>query len=373
MDRVDHQQRRSNIVFGILFLVSMGLFGRILLPFVMPVLLGMFLTVLVRPAHDWLCGHTGHRRVLCAALSTIGVLLLIVVPVALVAFFVGRELLGLLDQVHRMIDHPGFLRRAADRLPDSLQRVLQPALSAPHSSSAVMAAVASSASLLKQLFDASTALAIDVFLMAVSMYYFFLDGRRFYAETARLFPMDRRYLDAFAKEFKDVAYAIVYGNTLTAVLQGLIGFAGLLIARVPHAPVWGAAMIAVAMIPVGGTALVWLPIGIVLLATGHVGAGIFLLAWGALLVSTIDNLVRPRLAGSRMTLHPLLVFLSMFGGLAVFGLMGLLVGPLIAAIFMAMVRIYRRDFVGAAREAAERITGPRPSRAAAEPPTLHPH
>ncbi|MFL5318012.1 MAG: AI-2E family transporter, partial [Myxococcaceae bacterium] len=67
--------------------------------------------------------------------------------------------------------------------------------------------------------------------------------------------------------------------------------------------------------------------------------------WGALLVSTVDNIVRPRLAGSRMHMHPLLVFLSMFGGLAVVGVMGLVVGPLMAAFVMAMVRIYRRDFL----------------------------
>jgi predicted PurR-regulated permease PerM len=75
-------------------------------------------------------------------------------------------------------------------------------------------------------------------------------------------------------------------------------------------------------------------------------------------VSTVDNLLRPKLCGSRLSLHPLLVFLSMFGGLAVFGMMGLLVGPLIASLFMAMVRIYRRDFLGMGGEAAARAVPP---------------
>ena len=76
--------------------------------------------------------------------------------------------------------------------------------------------------------------------------------------------------------------------------------------------------------------------------------GGFLLAWGALIVSALDNLLRPRLCGTRIAIHPLLVFVSMFGGLYVFGVMGLLLGPLIAAIFMAMVRIWRRDFLAPA-------------------------
>ena len=79
---------------------------------------------------------------------------------------------------------------------------------------------------------------------------------------------------------------------------------------------------------------------------GETSEAIFLATWGALVVGTVDNFIRPRLCGSRMALHPLLVFLSMFGGVAVFGMMGLLVGPLIASLFMAMVRIYRRDFLG---------------------------
>jgi len=159
-------------------------------------------------------------------------------------------------------------------------------------------------------------------------------------------PLDKRYIQAFAQEFTDVAHAIVYGNTITAFVQGAMGMVGLMLAKVPHAGVWGAAMVLVSLVPVGGTALVWGPIGAVLVMTGKVNEGVFLLAWGAFVVGSIDNVIRPKLCGSRMALHPLLVFLSMFGGLAVFGMMGLLVGPLIASLFMAMVRIYRRDFLG---------------------------
>ena len=202
-----------------------------------------------------------------------------------------------------------------------------------------------SAGVVRDVLGAGTELAIDVFLMTVSMYYFFLDGRRIYSETARAIPLERRYLDAFAKEFKDVAWAIMYGNTLTAVLQGLLGLIGLTIAGAPQPAVWAMAMVVFAIIPIGGTALVWVPLSAALVIGGRHAEGLFLFGWGALVVSTVDNVVRPRLCGHRMTLHPLLVFLSMFGGLAVFGVMGLLIGPLIAAIFMAMVRIYRRDFL----------------------------
>ncbi|HYO52532.1 AI-2E family transporter, partial [Archangium sp.] len=329
-----------------LFVLALILFSRILLPFLMPVLLGGFLVVLFRPLQGVLF-RTRLRRYpsLCAGLSTLAVFLLILVPLSGVGWLVAREVLGLVEHAQELLDRVEQQQLAAS-LPRGLRRYVPANLQGSQTEQALVGAMASGASVLKDLLGAGTELIIDLFLMTVAMYYFFLDGRRLWAEATQLIPLDKRYIRAFAQEFTDVAHAIVYGNTITAFVQGALGMVGLLLAKVPHAGVWGAAMVLVALVPVGGTAFVWGPIGVVLLMAGKVNEGVFLLAWGAFVVGSIDNVVRPRLCGSRMALHPLLVFLSMFGGLAVFGMMGLLVGPLIASLFMAMVRIYRRDFLG---------------------------
>ena len=351
-------KRWSNLIFAGLFALALILFSRILLPFLMPVLLGGFLVVLFRPLQDVLF-RTRLRRSpsLCAGLSTMAVFLLILVPLALVGWLVAREVLGMLEHSHELLERVDLRQQLMASLPRGLQRF---ASAVPHGSEteqALMDAMAGGSSIAKELLGAGTALAVDLFLMAVAMYYFFLDGRRLWFEATQLIPLDKRYIQAFAQEFTDVAHAVVYGNTITAFVQGGLGTVGLMLARVPHAGVWGAAMVLVAMVPVGGTALIWGPIGALLVLTGKVNEGVFLLAWGAFVVSSIDNVLRPKLCGSRMALHPLLVFLSMFGGLAVFGMMGLLVGPLIASIFMAMVRIYRRDFLGL-RSAPRELVAP---------------
>jgi predicted PurR-regulated permease PerM len=85
--------------------------------------------------------------------------------------------------------------------------------------------------------------------------------------------------------------------------------------------------------------------GLYLLMTHQAAAGLFILGWGAVMVGVVDNLARPRICSARMAVHPLIVFVTMFGGFAVFGMMGLLVGPLVASLFMSMIRIYRRDFL----------------------------
>ncbi|HZH16411.1 MAG TPA: AI-2E family transporter [Archangium sp.] len=339
-------KRWSNLIFAGLFALALILFSRILLPFLMPVLLGGFLVVLFRPLQDVLF-RTRLRSCpsLCAGLSTLAVFLLILVPLAVVGWLVAREVLGLLEHSQVLLDRMEQQQLAAS-LPRGLRRFVPAHLHGSQTEEAVLGAMTNGASVVKDVLGAGTELIIDLFLMAVAMYYFFLDGRRLWAESTQLVPLDKRYIQAFAQEFTDVAHAIVYGNTITAFVQGAMGMVGLMLAKVPHAGVWGAAMVLVSLVPVGGTALVWGPIGAVLVMAGKVNEGVFLLAWGAFVVGSIDNVIRPKLCGSRMALHPLLVFLSMFGGLAVFGMMGLLVGPLIASLFMAMVRIYRRDFLG---------------------------
>jgi predicted PurR-regulated permease PerM len=342
-------RRWSNYIFAGLFVLALILFSRIILPFLMPVLLGGFLVVLFVPVYDSFCQRTRQRRELSAALATTVVFLLILVPIAAIGWMVARELLGLADRAQDLLDQVDLRRQFLTSLPRGIRRYVRLDPEGQHMERLLSAAAAGGASVLKEVLEAGTELVVDLFLMTVAMYYFFLDGRRLVAEVTRLVPLDRRYISAFCHEFTDVAYAIVYGNTVTGIIQGALGFVGLLIAKVPHAGVWGAAMVLVSLIPVGGTGLIWGPIGVILIVTGKVSEGIFLLAWGTFLVGSIDNVIRPKLVGARMTLHPLLVFLSMFGGLAVFGMMGLLVGPLIASIFMAMVRIYRRDFLAKAQ------------------------
>ena len=339
-------KRCSNLIFAGLFVLALVLFSRILLPFLMPVLLGGFLVVLFQPLQQRLLRtRLKSSPSLCAGVSTLAVFTLLLVPLVVVGWMVVREVLDLMEHAQGVLDQADLRERMLAGLPRGLHRYAS-ALQGTRTEEALNGAMSNGMVVLSNLLGAGTELIVDLFLMMVAMYYFFLDGRRLWNDGTQLIPLDKRYIQAFAKEFTDVAHAIIYGNTLTSLVQGALGLVGLLLVKVPHAGVWGAAMVIVAMVPVGGTALVWGPIAAVLLMMGKVNEGIFLLAWGAFVVGSIDNIIRPRLCGSRMALHPLLVFLSMFGGMAVFGMMGLLVGPLIASLFMAMVRIYRRDFLG---------------------------
>jgi predicted PurR-regulated permease PerM len=322
----------SNAIFGVLFALALFLFARIMAPFVVPLLLSGFVVVLFQPVHARLVRLLPRRPARSAALSTLLVFTLLFLPLSAVGYVAGRELVEV---------------AATGHVPESVMRHLKTELSLVDIQSALWGALSSGASLLGTLLGAGATFVIHTVLMIICTYYFFLDGRRLLCELTELVPINARYTESFFKEFRDVAYAMVYGNTATAVIQGALGGVGLWLAGVQRPLVWALAMTVLALIPIGGTALVWAPAALFLWLTGRAADAVFLLAWGALVVSTADNLLRPRLCSTRLTLHPLLVFLSIFGGLAVVGAMGLLIGPLIASLLMAMIRIYRRDFLGA--------------------------
>ncbi|WP_366935179.1 AI-2E family transporter, partial [Pyxidicoccus fallax] len=198
------------------------LFSRILLPFLMPVLLGGFLVVLFMPVQDYLCQKLRGRKSLSAGLSTLTVFLLILAPLALVGWMVARELLQFVGQAQDLLEQVDLRHQFASSLPRGLSRYIRFDPESAETERALVTAVTGGAALLKDVVSAGAELVINMFLMTVAMYYFFLDGRRLVSEVMRLIPLDRRYFEAFSREFTDVAYAIVYGNTVTAIIQGAV-------------------------------------------------------------------------------------------------------------------------------------------------------
>jgi predicted PurR-regulated permease PerM len=336
-----------------LFGLALVLLFRIVSSFLIPVMLGGFLVVLCHPLYDALAARGRLSPSLAAMLSTGAVLVAIFLPLGLMGYWVGTELVALSADGRAMLARPDFHEALRQHLPPFVSQVLTAIdPSGQKVDAALTGMLQDGGRVITSLIQTTTELAAGAFLMIITMYYLFMDGRRLFAELVRTVPLKPAYLHHFAREFRDVAHAMIYGTAVTAVLQGLTGYVGLLLAHVPHPHLWAVVMLAVAFIPVGGTALVWGPAAIYLSVNGHLAQGLFLAAWGVGMVGVMDNLLRPRLCGSKLDLHPLLVFLSMFGGFEVFGMAGLLIGPLVASLFMAMVHIYREDFLKPARARA---------------------
>ena len=182
---------------------------------------------------------------------------------------------------------------------------------------------------------------VKAFFVVFTMYYLFRDGDKIVSKLPAALPLERQQSKAIITRTSEVVSASVYGIVVIASLQGLLGGLAFWILGIPSPLLWAVLMTFVCMIPVLGSFLVWLPWSIFLFANGHVTKGILLVLWGALVISTIDNFLRPKWMKNQTRLHELLVFFSVLGGISVFGLLGIVLGPVVLAITLGLLQTFR--------------------------------
>jgi len=188
-------------------------------------------------------------------------------------------------------------------------------------------------------------LLLGLFIMFFVMFYGFREGQGFITYLKELLPLETGLKDSLFHQMRTVTQAVLYGQVLTAVIQGALGGLGLLVCGVPNALFWGAIMMITAFLPLLGTPLIWVPAGVGLIMDGSMTRGILLLIYGATIVMNIDNFLRPRLVSGRSNVHPVLILIGVLGGLRVFGFVGMLVGPLVMAILVALIKFYEQNYM----------------------------
>lgn len=184
----------------------------------------------------------------------------------------------------------------------------------------------------------------NLFITMFTMFYFFIDGERILKRLRHLSPVRSEYQEIILNRFLLIFRATILGTILIGLIQGSFGALTLLIFGIKSWPVWGFIMIFLAIIPMAGTWLVLIPAGIIQIIIGNVWHGIGIILCSTLIVSNIDNLLRPRIVGHGAKMHDLLIFFSTLGGLSLFGVTGFIIGPIIASFFITMVDIYEIEF-----------------------------
>ncbi len=188
---------------------------------------------------------------------------------------------------------------------------------------------------------------IDIFIFIIFLFYFLRDGGRFVEFTKKLLPLDKKHQAHLYKKTQDTIYGVLYGQFLTAFVQGAIGAIVFYILGISAPIFWGVVMMFVSIVPIG-TWIVWLPASLSLvfegIATGNnviIWKGGILIILGVFIISTVDNFIKPYLIGTKAKIHTAIIIIGIFGGLKLFGLIGIFIGPLILTLLLAFFEIYK--------------------------------
>ncbi len=183
-------------------------------------------------------------------------------------------------------------------------------------------------------------LIVNFLIMIFIMFYLFRDGDILVKRAKEVLPLKEEKKKILFKRLSKASYAIIYGHIVTALIQGVIGTIGFYIIGVPSPLLWGLIMTILALIPFVGTPVVWIPVGLMQILLGNFATGVAVLLYGALIISSVDNFIKPKIIGERARVHPALVLLGVIGGLKMFGFIGFIIGPLILTTLIIFLDLH---------------------------------
>jgi predicted PurR-regulated permease PerM len=334
--------------FFLLVALTTLAFFALIRSFLMPVFWAAVLATVFYPLQRRYVAALGGRRALAALATILTILGLVVLPLVLVGLALSREAVLLQEQVTSgAIDLQAplrFIRRITPLVSDYLGRF-------GVDLDAIMQRLSNAAVAVTQ-FIASRALAIgqDVlrftvlfFLMLYVLFFFLRDGSRLVATLIRVLPLgDARERQLLAK-FAEVARATIKGTLVVGIVQGAIGGVLFWVLGIPAPVFWGTVMAVFSVLPAVGPGLIWGPAAIIFLGMGEIVKGMVLIAAGVLIIGLVDNLLRPILVGRDTQIPDYFVLLATLGGLAVFGISGFVIGPVIAAFFLVVWEMFARE------------------------------
>jgi predicted PurR-regulated permease PerM len=340
--------QRATLIFLCLVLLALIPFAwKIAQPFGTSFVLACVLGMMVDPLHQKI-GVKIRKPGLAALVCTLLTLLVVVIPLSLAGLALTRELRSAYAKFSQMsVDEGGWQALASqttDRalstigryLPVEQEKLREEAITHLKDAAGSMLNMAGAA------FGGVTASLVTGFGVMILLYFVLRHGRYWLAESHSLLPLDRATTESILRTVHDTIVANVNGLLAVAAAQGFLLGLGFLILGQPSPVTWGMIGSLASMIPVVGIVLVWAPFVIGLAVMGSYGKAALLLGWSVLVVGSVDNVIRPLVVRGRVNQNPMLIVLSIIGGTAAFGAMGLLIGPVVVSLVIALVTEIRK-------------------------------
>ncbi|GMV20329.1 MAG: UPF0118 membrane protein [Acidimicrobiia bacterium] len=338
----DTQFRKAFLVFLVVSL-TVGLLI-VLQGFLMTIVVAAVMAGLLYPAYIWLCRAFGGRRGAAAGVTLLFAFLLIVGPLLGIVSLVVSQAANIVDNirptVERSINEPTYLDRLLRELP-GYEYV------APYRQQILTTAgdvVSSIGRFLMNSLQSGTrgtvTFLFHFFIVLYTVFFLLMDGPGMLRAILDHLPLHADEKQLLTDRFMSVTRATIRGTIIIGIIQGSLAGVAFWVFGIPNAAFWTVVMVVMSILPVIGAAIVWVPAAIILFATGAVGKAIGLAIFCGLVVGSVDNLLRPRLVGRDTRMHDLVILFSTLGGLAVFGPLGFIIGPVLAGLFVTGWQIF---------------------------------
>lgn len=343
--KVSFSTMRSIVFFGLITLLTIAMLY-LVLPFIYPLFWAAIIGILFYPVYHKLYLWFHKHDSLASLTTLVMVLVIIFLPLTILSVLLVNESLelytsvsqtGIFSNVEGTVEGASSFFEKTSLAPylDSVKTEWT-----TYASEATRKLSGSLFTAIKSVSQNSLRFMFMFFIMFYALYYFFKDGPTILKRIQHLSPLGDQYEEMLFEKFKSTIRATMKSTFIVGGVQGFIGGIMFWITGIEGALLWGVIMGALSVIPAIGSFIVWLPAGIIMLAFGQIWQGLTILLVGALIISTIDNFLRPPLVGKDIQMHPMIVLLSTLGGIALFGISGFVIGPIIAALYISMVSIY---------------------------------
>ncbi|MBI5221858.1 MAG: AI-2E family transporter [Candidatus Magasanikbacteria bacterium] len=339
---MDFLKMRHFLFFVLLAGVTYGFFA-ILKPFFYPLFWAAILASIFYPFYKKINKKIKSPN-LSSAMTLVLILIIIVLPMVIISTLVIRESFDLYDLAsnnsHQItVDLQNFFNTIQNSPLNQKLHINQ--TFATQKLTEIAQTFTEFILLGARIFTQNSLIFIIMFaMMFYALFFFVRDGEKLLREIMHLCPLGDRYEKILYNKFTSTVRATIKGTLTIGLVQGILGYLMFMIVGIKGAAIWGVLMVIMASIPAVGCYFVWLPVAIWEIISGNTGTGIAMILFGALVIGTIDNLIRPILVGRDTQMHPLLVLFSTLGGIATFGISGFVIGPVIASLLLAFWEMY---------------------------------
>ena len=375
-DRQLARRIKRNLFFILVAAVTLGFLG-LIGPFILTCFWGAVLAVIFYNVYRRIRIWVGGREGLAGGITTVIVVLFFLVPLGLLSLALVNQAIGIYQEIESGSFNTEIIFDFVDtnlpRVASALSEFGVDTADLRNNLNTAVGEAGQYAANWALSFGGSVLNTLIQFTLVIYLLYFFLvDGTRIERALVAAIPMGDERERTIFQRFALVARATLKGTLIVAFVQGAIGGLMFALLGIPAALLWGVVMMLLALLPVGGSAIVWVPAAVIMFIQGNIVSGVIIVVVGTLIIGLVDNLLRPLLVGRDTHMPDYLVLISTLGGITMFGLSGFVIGPTVAALFITVWEMMGHDYGG--RRAKEDVlkkpdvVPPRPTSAVPDPP-----